>query len=565
MRTTFLVAFVLLATAFGAQARADEGAFVDCKSKVFRDQAGLDAAFQCTEIARETLSAGNNSVSIRTLHDASTPADLIINYAGLALEATRMSLQTYGQQGFGWEFANVTLILMDPNMADGGVTRFREAFKTTYADANAYSFPTDCIVRIAMRTLDNTKGPDPLEYARLVIAHEIFHCVAGWNYPKQAALPASHWWVEGTAVFFATLAFNGADDMQTQSATFVAAITEKPLTQLPYVSAYFFAWLWGEKRDDVPKLLAAMPTSGGEAEQQAAVNAVLRDRLSEFARDAVDGQIKDVEGNPLPAIPVTKGEAITATRTFAVSEKPFVVVAKKLDFKDGLYGVSADKQHDLYHLDIAADDSKWLSGFFWTEGGCGRTRTYYLVGMRGDAGAQDVNLTAERTSGECVQCMTIPEKDQCLVGQWRLDNTSLVRAISGNLGESVDYLTVSGFGGMNVRADGTHSFAFNDYTIEGQPENSRRSAKFYLRLSGIIDSSWGATNGQMRLCYDDSDATLQMTAAGSVTDPIKFEDMMNAGMPTRQDYTYQCNKRSEVMLTLTVEGQPILLRFERVD
>ncbi|MFT3811171.1 MAG: hypothetical protein QM698_14760 [Micropepsaceae bacterium] len=567
MNTRILFAAAVFALTLAGSARAEDPGFVDCTAPGFAAEARLDPGFQCAEGARQTLNAGGRTIGVRSLYDARS-GDVLTSYAVLVMQATKKSVETYAGIR-NWEFANITVIVMDPEMKDGGVpVPHKEQFEKAAADAEPMAFPTDCIIRLSAagiekKTVDQ-KFAGALDSAQNTIAHEVFHCVQGWNYREGMLNPAGLWWVEGAAAHFATLVYDGGYQTQQFYQKFADTIATVPLTSQPYSSAYFFAWLWGQKPDDVIKLMAAMPASGGEADQQAAVYALLRDRLDTFARDAVDGKVKDVAGRVLPSPIPTTTQPFTETRSVDLGVFPFELFYHELEFKDGIYNFGADAANNLYNRN--ADSDAWENASrFWAQGGCGKTLRYYLAGMRGEPGTQKLKFTAERLPGDCEQCVVVEEKDQCLVGQWRINNESLVGAIAEYLGESVEQMVVSGFGGMNVRADGTHSFAFKKLVVEGKPTASGPAVAFLIGLQGVIDSSWGAANGHMGMCYKGSEAVLQTRVPGGSSEMMSFNDLM-IGMPSRQDYDYQCVSKTELLLTLKVNGnQPITIRFDRLD
>lgn len=565
MNTRILIAAALFAFGFAVAAHAEDPGFVDCTVPSFATAAQIDPGFQCAEGARQTLNVGGRTIGVRSLYDARS-GDVLTSYAVLVMQATKKSIETYAGV-HNWEFANITVIVTDPTMKDGGVpVPHKEYFEKIAGDANPMSFPTDCIIRLSSATLEqltvDKKYTGALAATESAIAHEVFHCVQGWNYREQMLPDEGRWWVEGTATLFATLVYDGSARMAEVSKKFVDTIATVPLTRQPYNSAYFFAWLWGENPEDVIKLMAAMPASGGEAAQQAAVYDLLRDQLDTFARAAVDGLVKDVAGNVLPSPQPTTTETFESTRSVDLGVFPFELFYHELEFKNGIYNFGADTANNLYNRN--AEAKAWENASrFWAEGGCGKTLRYYLVGMRGEQGTQKIKFTAERISGECTECVELPKREQCVVGQWRINNESLVGAIAQYLGESVELMTVSGFGGMNARKDGTHSFVFNNLLVEGKPTDTGPAVAFRIKLAGTIDSRWGAQNNMMTLCYKDSEATLETKVPGGTSEPLSFKELM-VGAPDRQDYDYQCSSKNELLLTLKVDGDPITIRFDRL-
>ena len=552
----------IFAMALSAAARADEPGFVDCASKPFVSGANLDPGFQCVETARETISLGGRTVGVRALYDARS-GDVLTSYGALAVQAIKRSLETYAGFEYGWEFANVTVVLLDPRMDDGGLPP-RENFKNVHADANGHVFPSDCIVRLSSQKIEamNAAGDKgALDHAEVVLAHEAFHCVQAWNYRRQMIPPASEWWVEGTATFFATLVYEGKAELALWTQRFVDTIATKPLTQQSYASVYFFAWLWGKEPTDILKLMAAMPQSGGETEQQAALRDLLRDRTGEFARDMVDGKVKDAMGHPLPAPKPESVITFESTQNVDLGIFPFMLFYRELAFVDGLYMFSADQPNDLSYIEIGGGKPWEQPASFWSEGGCGKTKRFRLVGMSEQAALQKIRFTAERVTGECATCAVVQERDECLKGEWRITNASIAETVMSITGQGLDETQISGGAAMTFRADGVQLTGFNMLTVEGKP-SAGEAGRFRVYIAGIIESDWGAAQGNLSMCYRKSDAAIQTAVRGEITDPIMFDELVSLSGNRAQSYSYECSG-DRLILDGYADTAKIRLELER--
>jgi hypothetical protein len=199
--------------------------------------------------------------------------------------------------------------------------------------------------------------------ARQLLAHEFFHCFSFWNFKEQwgADSTATRWWVEGSAEYFSNVAYPKVNFEWGRISTFDAESPTKPLTQMSYEACVFFQYL-GNKigNAEILNLLRSLPTSGGEAEQQAALRAFphFAELFQDFAQKYLDRQIVDWGGELLPVKPRVKpvDPAIAATTSVKLRPDPFVVFryapvfAPKHAFSIGLTfpeGVTATAARDL--------------------------------------------------------------------------------------------------------------------------------------------------------------------------------------------------------------------------
>jgi hypothetical protein len=111
--------------------------------------------------------------------------------------------------------------------------------------------------------------------------------------------------------------------------------------------------------------------------------------------------------------------------------------------------------------------------------------------------------------------------------------------VLANSGGSATDVSVRGISAMRARNDGTHVFGFENMSIEAEP-SAVQAGTFRIWLHGTIDSRWSARDGRMKLCYQDSDARIQIQGLAGFSDPIRISELVYAGGQTTQFWDYQC-------------------------
>lgn len=535
--------------------------FSDCTTPVFAQNAAYDGAFKCVPIREVTFQVQDQQAYVRTLRDEID--DRSAQYEPTVLEAAEYGFNMFsGMRQL--RYGRVTFI-------------FQPAVKGMEKDAYAMAHPlggasanAECIIQVNTARHDVGTG-DVLNELKNTIVHELFHCVQYWNWPTKmsAALKAdSRWWIEGTAELMGHIAYESSVERDKRIKSFHDQIQKIPLTQITYPNLVFFSWVWNKRNKLVFDLIDAMPDQPGEALQRAALAKVIGDYdLGVFATDYADGNIRTPDGAPISPAPYAEARTISSSGESAFEFEPMTVVIQDVTFEGGQYMASPKGKASMFYRQKADGPGQWTTPMIVsTEGPCDEPKAFRFAGMAmGAAGPGPEGWSLDVTQlSKCESCAVYTDRDQCVVGQWHIENESLQEAVAEYLGEEVEGVQVSGWGGMNARADGSHSFVFAKLVVEAKPADSGDAVAFLIGLAGSIDSDWGAQNGDMSMCYKTSDAVMQTRVPGGASDPLKFADLVAMSGNRSQAYKYQCEGRNELLLTMEIEGKPITIRFARI-
>ncbi len=544
-----LLAFVAgIACAVGV-ARADD--LADCDGAAFRSAINADAAFKCVEIERQSYSANGQSFTIRALRDGSTDPQLVTQHAAETLDAMLSAMSVFDDlaSGFGFEFGNVSVLMVDPNRTVGDLAG--EKFSGVFADANAYSFARDCVIRINIPVNDKSG----IEALRNTAAHELFHCVQYWSYPKAAGVgDAAKWWVEGSAEFFANQVQIDTERLDDLGSKFIGSIGNTPLTQQPYRSVVFFAWLWSQGPDKMAAFFKGLATGGGEASQiDATLAAVGEMPLQAFGQALIDGKVAMPSGYTFPAPP--EQVATTAIndddKQIDLQVKPFTLATHALHFSNGTYNAWAGGS-SFYKREQSGGEWSELDPMETIEPeSCKDVRMILAARFITDSYADKVVLAAHR-SKECFECAKMPKIDQCVVGKWRMSNEALLTYLQATHGQS-ETGNFSGVGGTAILVfdkDGTAQFVVEGLKIGAEvkiDKDSDDAVLINVEANGIDSGEWGTDEGgAMNYCAKEASIgfKIRVELPNGYTNETEQDGMLEDSL-----WTYNCS------------GNDLLLRY----
>lgn len=557
----FYVLAALCVAACLSQAAKAASPFADCTTTAFANDAARDAAFKCSVVREVTFQVQDQQAYVRTLRD--TVDDRSEQYEPTVLEAA--------EHGFNM-FSGIRSLRL------GRVTFvFQLAVKGMDAQAYAFAHPlggvsanAECIIRVNTARHDAGSG-DVLNELKNTIVHELFHCVQYWNWPakmNEAFKLDARWWIEGTAELMGHAAFESSVSRDKRIKEFHDQIQKVPLTKIEYPNLVFFSWVWAKKPSRVFDLIDAMPETAGEALQRAALVKFIGDYdLGIFVTDYVDGKIRTPDNAPVSPAPYAEKRTISDAGESAFELEPLTVHVEDVTFTGGQYlSTGKGKATMAYRRQTGVPDEWRSASFVSADGPCNQPKVFRFAGMAmgaGGPGPESWSLDVTKISG-CETCAAPPQRDKCVQGQWRISNDSLRAAVAAYLGESVEAVEVSGFAGMNARADGTHSFVFASFKVDGKPADSGDAIAFRIALAGFIDSTWGAANGHLGLCYQGSDAKMQTAVPGGLSDPIDFAEAAAMSGKSGQNYDYQCPSADRLVLFMIADDKTIPIEFERI-
>lgn len=221
---------------------------MDCNGAVFKAQIFNDDV-ECREISRSKLKVGDQTITMRLLHDDEEDASLPPGYAEAAYEAIARSFEIATKER-KLNFHNVSILPVEAY----GQRREARMSGVTYWRGKA-----ECVIALEVVTASRIAPEDNLLMFKFIVAHEAFHCVQSWNWSHQMALDSSAWWREGSADLIGMLAYPGFTAQSKVNQGFAEIADAKSVLQMDYGNVVFFYWLWSQSPQKVFDLIAAMP------------------------------------------------------------------------------------------------------------------------------------------------------------------------------------------------------------------------------------------------------------------------------------------------------------------
>ena len=227
MFAVVMVAFI----AMPAPAAAQGCSIPDYAAEADRRFAG---AGECDEIERFTIDTPSGSRQVRIIGDSTMPDGFTEPYPLVreGIERAAAALRDIGAGRVDNLIVLVSGLLPDPDAPDGP-TWVHGVAHAPYAD--------ECLIIV----YPGNTGSRALGFS---VAHEVFHCVQYAVAPDQmdAFLTGQpgQWWVEGTAEWFANLAYRGATESDGRVHRFDEVSPEKALNRLSdrEGAVVFFFW-----------------------------------------------------------------------------------------------------------------------------------------------------------------------------------------------------------------------------------------------------------------------------------------------------------------------------------
>jgi hypothetical protein len=127
----------------------------------------------CKELARQVITIGDQTVTLRAIAHVNTPSDVMGSIAKTFVGGAITSLDAYGKL-HPFIIRNVTIFMQDPNWPD-------------LADVRGYvtlGNGQECPVTMQVEEMAGYGTNVVTTY--IVLAHERFHCLQQWNCPAQS-------------------------------------------------------------------------------------------------------------------------------------------------------------------------------------------------------------------------------------------------------------------------------------------------------------------------------------------------------------------------------------------
>lgn len=498
----FVAGLILFAIAPGARA--------DCSIPATATviDARLEAGGACDEVDAFSIDTPAGTRQVRILRDSRLPPRWR-EPAALTRRGVEQAAAALNRIGSG----RVTdlVILMTGLMADEAT----ETRRDHYQGLALQDTPADeCLMVVYPAAAGE-------EVFAFMVAHEFFHCVQYATAPDQmdgfrAGVPA-RWWVEGTAEWFANLAFPNSD----LSATFLARFDEhssgRPLIEMGYEATAFFFW-YAEERGhrSIIDLMSRMPTFGGADWQARAAGDLLppADWLS-FAQAHLDGGIRYPDGRAIPAAP-SDGEMIVwiDSARHSLRADQLVLHRATLVLTCGEWTIAPAGESGTWAVRDEAGSWSSLPASLTIEPG--DEKRYLLAAMvRSDEGFR-LAIDARQDGAEGCACRLDAaarrgERDMCLVGRWRFVSGGLHETLDQKVAEverasgiwdSYESDTSSGKAGRELTISEDGRYGYSGHTATWTREAMHGDERFASRVEGESSGagSWSTSGTRLDLC-----------------------------------------------------------------
>ncbi len=388
---------------------------------------------------------------------------------------------------------------------------------------------------------------EPLDFYAYVLAHEFFHCMQYFEFPRQMDMDAERtaWWTEASAEWFATFVFQGSSEADYYVAEFDSASPETPITSLSYSNIVFFWWLsQNYGLGSVTDLISQMPTTASGSQEDALAGVINDQEFLAFVRDYLDGNIVQPGGRMIASVPLP-GLRLAPRRGGrpTLSAPRFVVYRALISFDCGEWFVRELNKNGLYQVQRQPD---WT----WAElppvvaSDTGDDVDFKLAG--GATTPEGFLLTFEAEKDPCTPCVT-PDFTEgpaaCLVGDWHL--------VSGGTGErigrmleripdmqNIDYPDIDGF--LTLTADGRFTLRADD---SGSMETVTPDGKVFsadIQFTMERRGTWSLDRDRFEQCYVwDMDIHINET----VTNPEGNSETLTANRFLGASMSYETRRR----------------------
>jgi hypothetical protein len=115
----------------------------------------------------------------------------------------------------------------------------------------------DCFIWLSIEVGDIKPDQMTADALKMRVAHEVFHCLQGWNFGGHGS--ASAWWEEGSAKAMEMLVSEWPQTVTKWAKGFDAASATTPMTSMGYEAYPFWAWLSNRDNDRVISLFDRLP------------------------------------------------------------------------------------------------------------------------------------------------------------------------------------------------------------------------------------------------------------------------------------------------------------------
>jgi len=405
--------------------------------------------------------------------------------------------------------------------------------KGGYIAAAATTFAHECPVSY-YKGMHRSVG----EEFTFTLAHEIFHCVQYRTWPSMLE---QEWLIEGSAEYFAFLAFPTYAGDNGFIAGFDAQIPGTALRDLSYSAVVFHLWLgdaYGPPR--VREFIGAA---------RALESAVEPDMWIEFAQAYFDQRIHLPNGAALASAPQIGG-----VRNIHGDDRLDMPPAAPFTLNNAIFAFDRDRIYDLSYQPSAPDvRMRWrkADGGAWeppllrvsTCDGEQRYRVIWASTRSADVG--DIDVHAEPVGASMCACPA---------GVWQETAGSLRHMMEQSAlpGGASQIRFISGRRMLRLNPDHTGSFTYEDVVTE-----THSSADFWLRQTknGGTHFTWRVVNGMLLTVLVAGDNLLTLHNEQHTPSGVRVEDR-RAGAQSI-GHTFSCDDAGLHLTQHNIPPSPI--------
>lgn len=257
-------------------------------------------------------------------------------------------------------------------------------------------------------------GAETYDLLTFTLAHELFHCISAKSFLEVYNHDSAVWWSEGSAEYFAHLAYPGTAFSDGEIAEFDAGSPTQPLWNFSYSSVPFFFWLGQtEGPNSVSRLVHGLATADGAAAEHAALRRMVSpEQWKRFGEAYLDRTIRQPGGRAMASTPQPGAlRRIAGPVSLRVASQPFVLHRERLTFARGkLYALQQTSIDAGLSVGFSAEPEVWTSPPD-TVAACREDVAYRVLATTTEAaGAAVYDITQPDGMDSVGAC--------CLVGEW---------------------------------------------------------------------------------------------------------------------------------------------------
>jgi hypothetical protein len=527
----------------------------------------------CVEMERQPFSWGEKTIVIRSIRRKAAASPAIPAWSSLIIADVQESLANYLITFDLKAIDHISVQIDDAPDPDGNAfTNVEGPFDNSVAVGKAATVPKtdDCFIWLSILVKDIKPSQLTADALKMRIAHEVFHCLLGWNFGGHGG--ASAWWEEGSAKAMEMLVTEWPQSTIKWAKEFDSTSAKTPITGMAYEAYPFWAWLFNRDKDRVISLFDQAPQGSLASDPQSQLkmfNTLDESEAFGFAAGYVGAALKTVSGT---VIPLTLDAGTTATIAAAGGQVHVKVKAATL-YRSTI--VLMPGEYTIKNIGGGTPPTGFrdhATGFvFQTRlsahvvAPCGSTFSGLLFTLPLEDAEFDVGI--ERTKE--IDCSATPlvsaaGHDDCVAGIWSLDLPALKTFFSSIL-PGVTIQQVKGSLSYVFDGSGDASILANDIVVAfDAPLLDRGKLRVLIAVKGIDHGAKWGTNDDGVLVYTPGDNKIRIAIVAGTADTgaLVMEDAIKS-FKAPGSYRYECVDDRMVLKVANPNGADFQFNMKR--